>query len=204
MLPRNLALVDPVVGLEVSHREQRHHQFRGIGLRQPRHVLVDDTLDGIAGDVQIAAQAGRIVEAKGFLRTHQFIEVFPQRHHVVAHADDIFGAVLIDRCRNGIETLERKRVGLLETHHQIVVWVDAEIFDDDAHRRDRAFKVAAGVGERVGLCNSSECAADIVFARDIGQAVGKKACNRDEGQDNDARSHRKRGEHPGQPVKRYR
>src|SRR5512139_67693 len=66
LLARDFALGDTEIGLMMPHGQQGHHQFHCVGFRQPRHVVVDDALDGVSCHVQVAAEARRFVEPRVF------------------------------------------------------------------------------------------------------------------------------------------
>ena len=204
LLLDQLAWIEPVFRFMIAHDQQRHHQFGGVRLGQPRHVLVDDTLDRVAGFAKIVAQPRVLVEAEGLLLAHQFGEGVAQTHDVLAQAHDAFGMAVIDRGRDRVEALQRERVSLLEIDHQIVARVGAEVLHDDAHRRDRALEVAAGPGELAGMLDGLEGGADVAFAGEICESVGEEADHRDQREHDDAGAHRNRGEQPAQAVGRKR
>ncbi len=56
LLLDQFAWVEPVLGFVGPHGQQHHHQFSGIRLGQPCHILVDDALDRVAGFAKIVAQ----------------------------------------------------------------------------------------------------------------------------------------------------
>ena len=204
LLMRQFALSESVFGFISSHRQQRHHQFPGVRFRQPCHVLIDDAFDRVAGFAKIAAQARVVIEAKRLLLAHQFSEGVAQNHDVLAQAFDICSIAAIDRARDGVETLQRDCMRLLEAHHQIIAGVGAEVLDDDPHRRDRAFEIAAGVGETGGTLDRFERGADVAFAGHIGESIGEESDHRDQRQHDNAGANRNRGQQPVQPIDQKR
>jgi hypothetical protein len=94
--------------------------------------------------------------------------------------------ISIDGCGERFESLERGCMRLLETHDQIVVGTDTEVFDNDPHRCNRALEVAADVSERCRVGDRSEGAPDVAFTGRKGEPVGDKAHDRNERQKNDA------------------
>src|SRR5512139_1396653 len=89
LLARDFALGDTEIGRMMPHGQQGHHQFHCVGFRQPRHVVVDDALDGVSCHVQVAAEARRFVETEGVLVSHQIVEGFAQRSHVPVQAGEL-------------------------------------------------------------------------------------------------------------------
>src|SRR6185437_7191178 len=74
--------------------------------------------------------------------------------------------------------------------------------DDDAHRRNRTFEVAARIGERGRAGERVERATNVNFTGGVGETVRYKARDRDKRQQHDTRAHRERCEHPRQPIER--
>lgn len=112
-----------------------------------------------------------------------------QRRHVLTQPDDILGVVPVDRRGKRVESLERKSVRLLITHNQTVVGIGTEVFDADAHSRDRAFEITAGVGKRCRVGERAEGTPDVALAGGEGEPVCDKARNRNERQDDNAGAH---------------
>jgi hypothetical protein len=120
-------------------------------------------LDGIAGHLQVLSQTGCVVEAQCLLLLQQFIEIAERGHQVLAKPRNVFGVTLIDGRSQRFKSLERSRMRLRETHNQLVVGADTEVFDDDAHGRNRALEIAADVSERCRVCDSGESTSDVAF-----------------------------------------
>ena len=102
----------------------------------------------------------------GFFRrpdASKFIEIAAQGHQILAKPRNVFGVTLIDGRSQRFKNLERGRMRLLETHDQIVVGADTEVFDDDPHGRNRALEIAADVSEHCRVGDSGESASDVAF-----------------------------------------
>jgi hypothetical protein len=93
---------------------------------------------------------------------------------------------LIDGCSQRFKSLERGRMRLPETHDQLVVGADTEVFDDDAHGRNREL-----LKSRLTSASAVECVT-VAKARPTSLSpavkVGDKTYDRNKRQKNDVRT----------------
>src|SRR6185437_9443280 len=174
------------------YRQERHQQFSCVVFRQPRHVFIDDPLDGVSRIAQIAAQAVAFVKSEIALRTHHVPEVAVELRDLFPQSNDAVAVLLVDADFDDTETLQRKLLRIAECLNQIVTGRGGEILDRYPHSRDRALEIATGAGERGGMIDRLKSPADIAFARYVRETVGKEAEDRDQSQDNDADADRNR------------
>ncbi len=144
-------LVEPVFGFMVPHGQQRHHQFVGVSLGQPGHVLVDDALDRVAG-LAAACRAGLDVSSKPSMLSvpHQSVKFSRNAEHVCAQSLDVFGtaccsteAAMVSRLWSACVCACSKLIDQMSLCGEAL-----KSFTTIRIAVDRALEIAAGIGER--------------------------------------------------------
>ncbi len=185
----------------VAHGQQRHHQFVGVRLGQPCHVLVDDALDRVAGFVKIAAQARCFRRSRGYSCSRTNSVKLLRKSMTSLRRPTMFSA-----WRRSIEAAMVSRLcsasacACSKLTTRLLLGLALKSFTSNSHRPDRAFEIAAGIGERGGILDGLEGGADVAFAGNISEPIGEEPDHRDQRQHDDAGAHRNRGEQPAQPV----
>ena len=151
---------------------------------------MDDILDCVARREEIGGDACGFVITERFLLADQAVETGFEIAHRDAQRRDRVLVHGSERGLDAVETVHRHSLAVAEIFDFVIGRTRDEIGRRSPHDEKPGLEIAAGVGHFGVAVNRLKGAADLDVARQVGDAVGEKADNRNDTEHDNAGAHR--------------